>query len=171
MNYLTNYYKNLSEQLEQKVNILEARLNSIDSIRRNNDGNKVAGVSLRADRREEMVSNLIRIMRNPDNHRDMDIEAVERVLRDAVGVEGLDSRSPDGASTEDLKHVLAHLRTGYYSGSTDPQEQRLGAARERTLERYGQRPVRPNPRKPTDAELARQHELEIDRQMHRDYEG
>lgn len=138
MNYLTNYYKNLSEQLEQKVNILEARLNSIDSIRRNNDGNKVAGVSLRTDRREEMVSRLIGIMRNPDNHRDMDIEAVERVLRDAVGVEGLKSPS-DGASTEDLKHVLAHLRSGYYSGSTDPQEQRLDAARERTLERYGRR--------------------------------
>jgi len=77
-------------------------------------------------------------MRNPDNHRDMDIEAVERVLRDAVGVEGLKSPS-DGASTEDLKHVLAHLRSGYYSGSTDPQEQRLDAARERTLERYGRR--------------------------------
>jgi hypothetical protein len=136
MNYLTNYYKNLSEQLEQKVNILEARLNSIDNIRRNNDGNKVAGVSLRADRREEMVSNLIRIMRNPHNHRDMDIEAVERVLRDAVGVEGLDSPS-DGASTEDLKHVLAHLRAGYYSGSEDPKEQKLDAARQRTLDRYG----------------------------------
>jgi hypothetical protein len=169
MNYLTNYYKNLSEQLEQKVNILEARLNSIDNIRRN-DGTKVAGMSLRADKRENMVSHLISIMRNPHNHRDMDIEAVERVLRDAVGVEGLESPS-DGASTEDLKHVLAHVRSNAYLGSTDPQEQNLDAARQRTLERYGQRPVRPNPRKPTDAELARQHELEIDRQMHRDYEG
>lgn len=27
MNYLTNYYKNLAEQLEQRINILELQLN------------------------------------------------------------------------------------------------------------------------------------------------
>lgn len=33
MNYLTNYYKNLSEQLQEKINILEAEIRSPEQIR------------------------------------------------------------------------------------------------------------------------------------------
>jgi len=135
MNYLTNYYKNLSEQLQQQVDILEANLNSLDTIRRN-DGNKVAGISLRADKREQMISRMIGILKNPHQYAHIDAGAVERVLRDAVGVEG-PKAGDEGASAEDLKHVLSHLRADYYSGSKDPQEQKLDAARQRTLDRYG----------------------------------
>jgi hypothetical protein len=135
MDYLTNYYKNLSEQLEQKVNILEARLNSLDTIRKN-DGNKVAGISLRAEKREQMISSMIGILKNPHHYAHINAGAVERVLRDAVGVE--DPKAGDeGASPEDLKHVLSHLRVDAYSGSEDPQDQKLDAARQRTLDRYG----------------------------------
>lgn len=33
MNYLTNYYKNLSEQLQEKIDILEARINAPEEIK------------------------------------------------------------------------------------------------------------------------------------------
>jgi hypothetical protein len=135
MNYLTNYYKNLYEQLQQQVDILEANLNSLDKIRRN-DGSQITG-SMRAFKREEMISSMIHILKNPADHRHINAGAVERVLRDAVGVEDPTGGSK-GASPEDLKHVLAHLRVDYYDeGSKDPQEQKLAAARQRTLDRYG----------------------------------
>lgn len=43
MDYLTNYYKNLSEQLQEQVNALEAEVNSIESKKENDSASGVKG--------------------------------------------------------------------------------------------------------------------------------
>ena len=123
MNYITNYYKNLSEQLQQQVDMLEATLNTPADIRqREGSGSK------RASGREDKISAMLGLL--DDSNSGIDKKAVHRVIRDAMGLEG------GNASREDLQHVMAHIRKDYYLGSEDPQEQRLDAARQRTLRKY-----------------------------------
>ena len=122
MDYLTNYYKNLSEQLQQQVNILEANLITPDEIREleRNPNSK------RASKREEIIDAIRGLLKdgraNPNK--------VSRVLHDAMGHPG------PRASREDIQHVMAHIRGDYYLGSEDPEHQRLDSARQRTLERH-----------------------------------
>ncbi len=122
MDYLTKYYKNLSEQLQQQVNILEANLippYEMRELERNPNSD-------RAFRREEIID----AMRGLLNDGRANPGIVHRVLQDAMGVPG------NVASREDIQHVMAHIRRDYYLGSEDPKEQKLDAARQRTLERY-----------------------------------
>lgn len=124
MNYLTNYYKNLSEQLQQQVDMLEAALNTPANIRqREGSGSK------RASNREDTISAMLGLLN--DSTRGVDTKAVHRVIRDAMGLEG------GNASREDLQHVMAHIRKDYYLDSGDAEEQKLDAARQKTLDRYG----------------------------------
>jgi hypothetical protein len=123
MNYLTKYYKNLSEQLQQQVDILEANLIApyeMRELERNPNSD-------RAFKREEIIDAIRGLLTdgraNPNK--------VSRVLHDAMGHPG------PRASREDIQHVMAHIRGDYYIGSEDPQEQKLDAARQRTLDRYG----------------------------------
>jgi hypothetical protein len=110
MNYLTTYYKNLADQLQEKINHLQ---NLIEAHKQQLD---------------------------PVGKEDADI--------DNNGV--VDSR--DG--------YLRHRR------------EVVGDALNRHEHKKGYKGTKRNPgKKPTDAELARMHELEIDRGMHRDYEG
>ena len=124
MDYLTNYYKNLSEQLQQQVNIFEAHLHTPDEIRRYERN----PYSDRAFRREETIDAIRGLLNDPSPrvHKDK----VKRVLSDAMGIEG------SAASREDIQHVMAHIRRDYYLGSEDPEHQRLDAARQRTIERH-----------------------------------
>ena len=124
MIYLTNYYKNLCEQLQQQVNILEANLNTPDDIRRYERNPN----SNRAFKREETIDAIRGLLNDPSPrvHKDK----VKRVLNDV-----LDQTGPR-ASREDIQHVMAHIRGDYYLGSEDPEHQRLDAARQRTLERH-----------------------------------
>ena len=125
MNYLTKYYKNLSEQLQQQVDILEAYIRTPDEISRYERN----PYSDRAFRRGETIDAIRGLLDDPSPrvHKDK----VKRVLSDAMGIEG------SAASREDIQHVMAHIRRDYYLGSEDPKERRLDAARERTLDRYG----------------------------------
>lgn len=124
MDYITNYYKNLSEQLQQQVDMLEATLNTPADIRqREGRGSK------RAFDREDKISAMLGLLTDTTNG--VNHKAVHRVLRDAMGLEG------GNASPEDLRHVMAHIRQDYYMDPKDPQEQKLNAARERTFDRYG----------------------------------
>jgi hypothetical protein len=124
MDYITNYYKNLSEQLQQQVDMLEATLNTPADIRQR-EGRQ----SKRAYDREDRISAMLGLLTDTTNG--VNHKAVHRVLRDAMGLEG------GNASREDLQHVMAHIRKDYYLGSEDPQEQRLDAARQRTLRKNG----------------------------------
>jgi len=110
MNYLTIYYKNLTDQLQEKVNhlqnLIEAQKQQLDPVGKedediNNDG--------KSDKTDDYL-----------RHR-----------REVVGDE-----------------INRHEHKKGYKGTK-----------------------RPAPRKYTDAELARMHELEMDRGMHRDYEN
>ena len=156
MNYLTNYYKNLSEQLQERANylenLLEARIYSPAGIRardkNNNFGIRSYLGSRRAADRDQLVDFLIGQLALPEYHQDRRVHAepAARVLRDIIDDgTGVPAGRVDtdqaggratGASTDDIKHVLAHYRSEYYSGSEDPEEQRLDAARQRTAERY-----------------------------------
>jgi hypothetical protein len=110
MDYLTNYYKNLSEQLEARLihlqNLLETNKQHLDPVGKedgdvNNDGEE--------DKTDQYLL-----------HR---------------------------------REVIAHEM-------------------ERYQDKKGYRGTkRPFPRKPTDEELANEHEAQMDRRMHRDYEG
>jgi hypothetical protein len=124
MNYLTKYYKNLCEQLQQKINILEANLDTPDDIRRYERNPR----SERAFKREDTIEAIRGLLNDssPRVHKDK----VKRVLNDVLDLDG------PRASREDLQHVMAHIRGDYYLGSEDPQEQTLDAARQKTLERY-----------------------------------
>lgn len=134
MHYITQYYKNLSEQLQSKINMLEANLNTIDQIK-NSSTNILSPHerSKRSARRDDQVSYLISILSDPQSHPEVDIKAVENVLRDAVGVE---PKQRGGASPAELKHVASYMRREDYTGSSRPEEQRLDAAREETFQRY-----------------------------------
>jgi|688.fasta_scaffold52562_1 hypothetical protein len=125
MNYLTNYYKNLSEQLQQQVNILEAYIRTPAEISRDERN----PYSDRAFRREQTIDAIRGLLDDPSPrvHKDK----VKRVLSDAMGIEGAQT-----ASREDIQHVMAHIRRDYYLGSEDPEHKRLDAARQRTLERH-----------------------------------
>jgi hypothetical protein len=110
MDYLTNYYKNLSEQLQARLihlqNLLETNKQHLDPVGKedgdiNNDGKK--------DETDDYLK-----------HR-----------REVIGDE-----------------INRHEHKKGYRGTK-----------------------RPAPRKPTDEELANEHEREMDRAMHRDYEG
>jgi hypothetical protein len=110
MHYLTNYYKNLSEQLQSKINHLQ---------------------------------NLIE---------------TNKQRLDPVGKEDKDINN-DGKvnSTDD------YLRN---------RREAIGDALNRHEHKKGYKETKRNAeRKPTDDELAREHELEMDRAMHRDYEN
>ena len=110
MDYITNYYKNLSEQLQDKLNYLQ---------------------------------NLIE---------------TNKQRLDPVGQED-DDINNDGVVND----------TDDYLGN---RRKVVGDAINRPEHKKGYKGTKRNPeRKLTDAELARMHELEIDRGMHRDYEG
>lgn len=106
MDYITNYYKNLSEQLQDKLNYLQNLIETLD----------------------------------PVGEEDEDI-------------------NNDGVVDDTDDYLLNKRKV-------------VGDAINRSEHKKGYKGTKRNPeRKLSDAELARMHELEIDRGMHRDYEG
>ena len=151
MNYLTNYYKNLSEQLQERINLLEAKLNTPDQIL-NMDPKNLLGTRVypdprrrRAGERQDLITHLMSIAIDPDRRiRDeVDHHAVVRVLSDLIGVEapsaaakaGVELHGRPDASLNDLKHVMAYVRRDYYN-TGNPRDEAMNAARQRTHERY-----------------------------------
>jgi hypothetical protein len=160
MDYLTKYYKNLSEELQEQVFILEsvineARLKSPETIRREGRNNPLLqkGATKRAQEREDLFGYLLSQLgeRNPD----IDKKAAERVIRDVafdgqVDAEEADllaktfgDRGDSPSTSDDLKHILSTYRREYHSDwRNNPnwalwdEEERLNKARERTYKKY-----------------------------------
>lgn len=136
MNYLTNYYKNLSEQLQERINYLQKQLNEAEVY----SPGQMASAGMndkRVRRRQEFHNWLINTL-SDDHHRDdnIDKKAFARVLADIIDPRQKKPTDPDkqvvvepagfsipfrdkfpaesSASKEDLEHVLAHWRFGRF---------------------------------------------------------
>jgi hypothetical protein len=147
MDYLTKYYKNLSEQLQEQINILEAKIRSPQEIIAAAKGNPAleAGARKRAGERADLIDFL---KGNISNRTDPQVDRATalRVLQDIVKDGQIDDVEDDllngiygptdrPSTTDDLKHIASTARRDFYTGSDKPEEIKLDDAREKTYQK------------------------------------
>ena len=178
MNYLTNYYKNLCEDLQHQIDLLEAGLKN--AIRTKNPelikkekakaearrereleaGTEAGGKMIEAQRKHGASSSQAGTHALSWHTHHATARKMDKNIHslDKVGHEDADVNN-DGVVDETDDYLL-HRR------------EVIGDAINRHEHKKGYKGTKRNPeRKPTDDELARMHELEMDRAMHRDYEN
>ena len=90
MNYLTNYYKNLSEQLQERINLLEAEIYGPE--RKYSEGRKIISrdgpsfdpITQALNRKEDLekLRSILQDKSHPIHRNPKDLEAIERVVAD-----------------------------------------------------------------------------------------
>lgn len=92
MNYLTNYYKNLCEQLQEKINILEAEIYSPEGkFLRGMEKMQTVNPYMQGEKRKldiELMKSALSDKSHPIHKNPEDVAAVQRVIADAekIGV-------------------------------------------------------------------------------------
>jgi hypothetical protein len=101
MNYLTNYYKNLSEQLQEKINILEAKINR--------PTHTIMGDVFRSDEQQDkrvrgrtQVMSDLHALRSFEGASDEERAAAEKVLKDMVTTDKQTGQVGTQATTQDV---------------------------------------------------------------------
>lgn len=106
MNYLTNYYKNLSEQLQERINILEAFIRSPTqqaTAARNTDPTIRIGL---LPRRDQMV-NFQAALEISEPH---EKEAIEAVLTDMAQSKGVMGSRGSAANMQSLRTAIGAVK-------------------------------------------------------------
>jgi hypothetical protein len=194
MNYLTNYYKNLSEQLQERVFKLEKFLNEaniyssseLEHILKDNPNFTPSGIAQRAQRRREIEQALASQAKSTDV--DLRDEAI-RLIRDLFDSTGkhagktephfitpdMTTRGDDTASVEDLKRFMANYRADKYAfspfGRDAEKAEKAGKTAKKIEAELHNKRKNLSTGKLIDELLADEHEREMDRRIQRDYEG
>ena len=106
MNYLTNYYKNLSEQLQERINILEAFIRSPTqqaTAARNTDPTIRIGL---LPRRDQMVNFQAALEISEPHER----EAIEAVLTDMAQSKGVMGSRGSAANMQSMRTALGAVK-------------------------------------------------------------
>lgn len=127
MHYLTNYYKNLCEQLQEKINILESQLNeaglqkalrSKDPEKLKKETEKQIMKSERAGKEYTRAGEIYRMTLDPRAAFKMEVEA-EKIKAHEKNIEDLGADNydgPDPGSDASAEEVVATQQKNQYTG-------------------------------------------------------
>lgn len=132
MNYLTNYYKNLCEQLQEKINILQERINTPEEIREIGK-NKMAAAMLELRKKlgasylsQEQLDQLADEHFMPYARR---AQARENLIKNATAELGGVAQAGDVKTAQQIGDVLADMvKPGSYDYATGKSTKIAGGA-------------------------------------------
>lgn len=153
MNYLTNYYKNLCEQLQEKINILEAEIYSPEGkfMKGSEKFPRDFNALLQGEKRKEDVESLKAALADKSHPIHKNPEHVAHVQRVIADIESLRAKEPGSSIASELtQHAVGEKESPRSSvefgwASSYPKSGRATAKHMRTAVEVMRKTYQPNP--------------------------